>query len=244
MNFVKNNLFPIIIGLILLTLIACSKKEENELPTVRFLQPTSNLVIANDTVLTFIAEPQDTDGTIDRVEFSRNGTLIESVVSEPYTFDWSISSVANSGIYKIKATAYDNQGATGESEIEIEVKSYLSKWVGVFEGTSHHWSNYPVMVDGEFQLVTNNTYKTVLVNVNQSTQDSCLDFTITYNDTIVETKNDLKFSDSGIHHSQWGAGSGYGSLDINFESDSLYYDYFQQCGIPCQSGIDFVLGEQ
>lgn len=113
--------------------------------------------------------------------------------------------------------------------------SYLDQWTGEYEGTSHHYSTYP----GDTFFVTNDYYKNVLVDVRKSSLDSCLDLTITYDDTLVETRNDLIFSGAGVYFSEWGGGSSYGSLTVAFKPDSLHYDYFQKCGIPCDYGIYF-----
>jgi len=242
MMITKLHLNTIIICLILFLAISCNKKEENEKPRVSFLQPVNNLVITNDTLISFIVEALDNDGLIDKVEFSKNGTIVQTVVNPPYKFDWLISTENNLGIYIVKATAYDNDGATAESEIQIEIKSYLTRWLGIYEGTSHHWVSYPTEINGQWQITTYHTYNNVLVNVAQSSQDSCLDLAITYHDTINGSQNGLKFSVSGTHSSQWGGGSSQGSLDIHFDRDSLKYNYFQKCGIPCSSGIDFVIG--
>ena len=121
-----------------------------------------------------------------------------------------------------------------------ETEPYLSKWLGIYEGTSHHWSSYP---GGglTYPFIENHSYVKVQVNVQKSNIDSCLNFLITYNDSVFDNKSDLQFSVSGIHHSQWGGGSGFGSLDVNFDSVSLHYNNFQKCGIPCSSGTDFVI---
>ena len=121
-----------------------------------------------------------------------------------------------------------------------ENESYLSEWEGTYEGTSHHWSSYPGggLMD---PFIINHSYNKVQVNVSKSETDSCLNFLITYNDSIIEKKIDLKFSVSGKHHSQWGGGSGFGYLDVSFVSDTLHYNYFQKCGIPCSGGTDFVI---
>jgi hypothetical protein len=125
-------------------------------------------------------------------------------------------------------------------EKTTENSSYLSKWVGNYEGTSHHWSSYP-SGDITDPLIENNSYEKVQVNVQESSKDSCLNFIITFNDSDTVKKNDLQFSVSGVHHSQWGGGSGFGSLDIKFASDTINYNNFQKCGIPCSGGTDFVI---
>lgn len=115
--------------------------------------------------------------------------------------------------------------------------TYLDPWLGIYQGTSHHWISYP----SDTTFVTNHSYRSVMVEVVKGNMDSTVNLQIVYNDTITELKTDLKVSFTGHHFSQWGGGSGYGSLTFDFRNDSLIYNYFQKCGIPCNSGIDFKL---
>lgn len=246
MNTSKIYLFSILLVSILIVSTGCEEKDEkdaNEKPTVSFSEPANNLVVSNDTLISFVAQPYDKDGTIEKVVFAVNGTDVHTVVTAPYTFEWSIFTEANAGINVIKATAFDNRGGTGESEITIDVRSYLSDYTGIYEGTSYHWTQYPQIIDGNMQIVTFDSYKSVRVVVEPSSQDSSLDFTITYNDSIIDTREGLDFSASGIHSSMWGQGSSSGTLDISFENDSLDYVYTQKCGIPCNSGIEFSIAK-
>ena len=229
----------IILNLSLFINLGCEKKDENKNPTISFLQPDSNIIIDKDTLISIVVEPFDEDGTIDKVEFLLNETLVNTVFEPPYSYDWNVETEKNIGNNRIKAIAYDNNGAKGDGDIIIEIKSYLSKWIGIYRGTSHYWSSYPSETNGEWQFITNDSYRNVSVDVKYGEQDSCLNFEITYNDSIVDKKENLLFSNVGVHFSQWGGGSGYGSLNINFNSDSLHYDNFQKCGMPCNSGIDF-----
>jgi len=216
---------------------SCWTKEENLNPAVQFLNPKTELLIDKDTIVTFLVEAVDEDGTIDRVDFSINGELVHTVIDPPFEFEWNIYTEENIGFNVVRATAYDDLGAKTEVMIQIEIKSYLSKCLGFYKGTSHHWSSYPNSIPGPF--IENHAYKKVQVSVAKAIQDSCLDLNISYNDSIINYKKNLFFSPSGIHSSQWGGGSGYGSLEIEFDSDTLYYRYFQKCGIPCNSGIEF-----
>ncbi len=244
MKIMKQNLFLVFIGLILFTASGCEKKEENKIPTISFSQPGNNLVIAKDTLITFKAQPYDEDGKIDRVEFTRDGTIVQTVVEPPYTFDWNVSSEDDIGVHIIKAIVYDDHGAQGEAEIKIEIQSFLSKWMGVYEGSAHHWRTYPAEINGQWQIVEEQSYEKVVVVVKKSSQKACLDFTFTYNDSNTSTQNDILFSSSGNHHSQWGAGSGYGTLNITFHPNSLEYWSQQKCGIPCDSGTDFNISKK
>lgn len=240
----RTNLQIKALGLIVLLTLSGCKKQFNEKPTIRFLMPSTHLIIQNDTIISFIVEPHDKDGSIDRVEFKKNETLVHSAVNYPYQFDWNVTTENNIGVYIIKAIAFDNLNASAEAEIQIQVNSFLTRWIGMYNGISRHWSSYPVQVNGQWQTINNIKYNKVLVNVTKSVRDTCLDFSITYNDSIINTRNGLKFLASGTHFSQWGGGSGYGSLNIGFVRDSLKYNYFQKCGIPCTSGIDFYIGKK
>lgn len=111
---------------------------------------------------------------------------------------------------------------------------YLKIYTGTYEGTSDHW--YWVYVNGG---QTSHTYKNVRVNVLRGKEDSCLTMEFIYDDTIYDIKENLSFSDLGIHHSYWGAGSSHGSLDIQFSPDSMHYDYLQYQGLGSHYGIIF-----
>lgn len=132
-----------------------------------------------------------------------------------------------------------------EKADDVKPIPYLNQWIGNYEGTSHHWSSQPTEINGQWQVITNEAYRKVSVDISIGEQDSCLTFNIIYEDTILDTKENLLFSNLGVHLSEWGgSGSGYGSLNISFKSDSLYYDNFQKCGIPCDSGIDFDIAKK
>lgn len=115
--------------------------------------------------------------------------------------------------------------------------TYLSAWFGLYQGTSHHWSSFP----SDTAFITNHFWRNVSVEVQMGAIDSTIDLRIVYNDSIIDLKPDLKISANGHHFSQWGGGSSYGSLTFDFRNDSLIYHYFQKCGIPCSSGIEFNL---
>lgn len=124
------------------------------------------------------------------------------------------------------------------SDIQADA-DYLSNWTGSYEGVSDHWSSYPTQTDSGWIFLNNHDSLPVFVAVQQGTLDSCLTLTITYNQTTVVTDENLKISILGSHSSNWGGGSSYGSLSVNFSNDSLHYNYHQGCGIPCTSGINF-----
>ena len=68
---------------------------------------------------TMTATASDVDGTIARVRFYQNGTLRGDVTTPPYTFSYTTTVP---GIYKFKATAIDDKGAS-TSTAEVAVTS-------------------------------------------------------------------------------------------------------------------------
>lgn len=121
--------------------------------------------------------------------------------------------------------------------------SYLTLWLGRYQGKLHQWSSYPRVVDGHTIIATDHSYGKVTIDVVKSTQDSCLDLKGYYNDTIPFNHFGLKFSNNGTHFSSSGGGSTYSSLNIKFELDTLNYASFQKCGIPCSQGTDFKISK-
>ncbi len=94
-------------------------------------------------------------------------------------------------------------------------------------------------------MSTSRWEKAVTVDVQRGSKDSTLNFLFTYNDTVFVARNDLPISNDYTYFDAWGGGSSYGSLHIQFKSDSiLSYNLFQKCGIPCSSGEDFEISRK
>lgn len=132
MKLIKTKLKAITISLILLMIFSCEKEKNNLNPTVRFVEPNGNLIIEHDTILSIIVEANDEDGNIEKVELLINGSIVKSFDSSPYQYDWYDATLENQGIFSFKAIAYDNDGASGQSEISIEIKDFRTKYLGDF----------------------------------------------------------------------------------------------------------------
>lgn len=76
-------------------------------PTAEIINPTNGDTVSG--VTTIIADVNDTDGTINRVEFFAGTTLISgcSDTTPPYQCSWSTTGTPN-GSYNLTAKAYDN----------------------------------------------------------------------------------------------------------------------------------------
>lgn len=85
----------------------------NAAPTgVAVMAPPTNTVIAAGSTVTLSASAADSDGSISKVEFFRDATLVGTVTSAPYNFNWTN---VPSGAYYVTARATDNDGATATS---------------------------------------------------------------------------------------------------------------------------------
>jgi len=62
--------------------------------------------------ITIMANASDTDGTVSKVEFYNEVTLLGTDTNAPYSYTWSD---VNAGTYTITARATDNQGASATS---------------------------------------------------------------------------------------------------------------------------------
>lgn len=83
----------------------------NILPTVNITSPVNGQIIESIDGVKVSANATDKDGTIKKIEFFANGTLIGTQIDYPYWFNWN----PVPGSYQIKAKAYDETGAMAES---------------------------------------------------------------------------------------------------------------------------------
>jgi hypothetical protein len=81
----------------------------NNPPTVRITAPANNSTAVAPASMTIQATASDTDGTISKVEFYRNGVLLGTDTTSPYSYAWNNVGV---GTYSWTAKATDNLGAT------------------------------------------------------------------------------------------------------------------------------------
>ena len=82
-------------------------------PVCNLTSPTTNQTINLGASINLTASATDADGTISKVEFLANATIINSDASAPYAYSWTPTT---GGTYTVKARATDNDGATDDSE--------------------------------------------------------------------------------------------------------------------------------
>jgi len=118
-------------------------------------------------------------------------------------------------------------------------RDYRSNWVGTYEGPVEIWTQYPSSTGGTW-IMFDTTYAqnwTIEVRLDG---DSSLALT-GFRGADSANWGVIKVPESGVFFRQSGGGSGYAELGITFAGDSLVWNSFNKCGIPCSSGSNGVL---
>jgi hypothetical protein len=102
-------------------------QKTNQPPAIALTAPANNAVAVAPATFALAASASDADGTIAKVEFYRNGTLLGADATAPYTFAWSN---VPAGTYALTAKAYDNGGAvTTSATVNVQVKANVAPTV-------------------------------------------------------------------------------------------------------------------
>jgi len=83
-------------------LIVFSCMKNNLKPSIKFISPSNNLIIEQDTVLPIIVDANDLDGDIKKVEILIDGIIVKEFNSRPYKYLWKGSKLENEGVHIIK----------------------------------------------------------------------------------------------------------------------------------------------
>jgi hypothetical protein len=95
----------------------------NQAPSVSVTSPTSGSRFTAPATVQLSAAASDADGTVQKVVFYRNSTLLFTDTAAPYAFSWSNVSA---GSYQITAVATDNRGAsTTSAAVAITVEALV-----------------------------------------------------------------------------------------------------------------------
>jgi hypothetical protein len=99
--------------------IADNDTAANNPPAVSVTAPTAGATFAAGATITLSANASDSDGTVSKVDFYANGTLIGTDTVAPYSFTWGSVTAGN---YALTARATDNGGAaTTSTAVNITV---------------------------------------------------------------------------------------------------------------------------
>jgi hypothetical protein len=91
----------------------CGAPAQNALPTVSLTSPASGASYEAPADVPITATASDSDGTISKVEFYRNGLLINTDTTAPYSYT---QEDLPAGSYTVQARAYDNANGTATAE--------------------------------------------------------------------------------------------------------------------------------
>jgi hypothetical protein len=86
-------------------------------PTVNFTLPVNNSTISLKTAVNLEATASD-NGTVKKVEFTANGSLIGTSTNPPYKFTWTPTMP---GTFKVSARAFDDLGGVGFASESVEL---------------------------------------------------------------------------------------------------------------------------
>ena len=108
-------------------------------PIVKFASPPEGSAWGYPGTVSLSVNASDPDGTVGRVEYYRNGSLLGSVTSgNPYAFNWTLP--LSTGIQILTARVFDNTGTEGKPDT---VRITLSSRPVVTLTTPVHFAAYP-----------------------------------------------------------------------------------------------------
>ncbi len=115
--------------------------------------------------------------------------------------------------------------------VPVPVSDYRDTFVGHYEGKGMSYS----AIFNDYS----ETQHSVQAQVEFGEMDSTINILLIYDGQDSSEIRDWKIPEDGISSETAGGGSSYRSLSIVFTTDSMEYDYFGKCGIPCSSGTYF-----
>ena len=97
----------------------------NTPPTCKIASPTNLSEFTKGETILITVDANDSDGNISEIVFSIDGTVVHSVFSKPYKYNWSTTDV-ELGNHTIKATAKDEDGGETSDNCTISIVEPLS----------------------------------------------------------------------------------------------------------------------
>ncbi|PID27242.1 MAG: hypothetical protein CR982_06500 [Candidatus Cloacimonadota bacterium] len=96
--------------------VAVTLTPSNEAPVVSIDSPTDGSSFAIGETVSIGITATDNDGTVDQVDLYVNETMVTSLTSSPFNYDWNTADFEE-GSYSLKAIATDNDGESTESSM-------------------------------------------------------------------------------------------------------------------------------
>lgn len=103
--------------------LGCAESNtSNNLPQCEITFPDDNEEFVSGSVITVRVDAEDSDGTIDEVQYYIDDEGVSSSQSFPYYYDWNTEDV-DDGTYVITAICIDNEGGKGTDEVTVIIGS-------------------------------------------------------------------------------------------------------------------------
>jgi beta-glucanase (GH16 family) len=116
----------------------------NTPPTAAITSPVDNAAFLTPSNITINATATDTDGSIFKVEFYRDATLLGTSTTAPYTYTWTSAPVGN---YALTVKATDNGGLTTTSAVvNIAVSNPIKPTVSITSPANNSTFNPPATI--------------------------------------------------------------------------------------------------
>jgi hypothetical protein len=104
--------------------VTISTSPANQPPTVSLTSPANGATFTSPATISVAANASDSDGTVAKVDFYANSTLLGTSTNAPYGITWSS---VPAGTYSLTAVATDNDGAaTTSAAVSITVNNLSS----------------------------------------------------------------------------------------------------------------------
>jgi uncharacterized protein (DUF2141 family) len=94
----------------------------NALPSIAITSPATNTIVGAPATFALSVAASDTDGSIAKVDYFNGATLIATITTAPYNFNWTN---VPGGTYSVTARATDNDGAVTTSAAVSLVSNVL-----------------------------------------------------------------------------------------------------------------------
>ncbi len=106
-----------------------AKAGPKALPVISITSPANNASFVAPASITINTSASESGGTITKVEFYRNGTLLGTDTTSPYSFAWTGVAI---GTYALTAKAYDSLGgSTTSATVNVQVKANVAPTVSL-----------------------------------------------------------------------------------------------------------------
>lgn len=110
----------ILIAIVMLLVVSCSKDAENIPPTCQIGILQNNMEILKGTPVSFPVYAEDEDGTISWVAVTLNGDGFDTATVAPYEFSWSTLD-APTGTHTFIAEAHNANGEVAAATLQLKV---------------------------------------------------------------------------------------------------------------------------